>query len=59
MIHGDDSDPEAASRRREEELDEREHSPQVRFCIQCKRSTTHRYVHRSWTCTECGKDEWL
>lgn len=36
-----------------------EHRPRKQFCVQCRKNTMHRYVHRSWTCAECGKDEWL
>lgn len=36
-----------------------DHCPKAQFCIVCEKITPHRYMHRSWTCTKCSKDEWL
>ena len=36
-----------------------EHPPKREFGIACKAVTLHKYVHRSWTCSVCGRDEWL
>jgi ribosomal protein S27AE len=45
----------------EKSQDSAEETPKwkVQFCVHCGKGTRHKYLHRSWVCGECRKDEWL
>lgn len=40
-----------------EQVEEKYRKRQI--CLSCRKISLHKYIHGSWSCCECGKDEWL